>query len=264
MKRWISLSLLLSILAMLICVPAAAPAETKVTLNDDVSYSMGKTKISWRVSGDEASNYIVLIQAENGKASQQLMRVGETTSHSIKAVEMLPGKKYTVLILDDFYRTLAQKTYEMPEPEELEDGKLKPSSVKVSVEPRKIKHNGNKKKDTKKISEFDSDEIIKGLEKGKTDFGVKYTMKMPQLKKSRDFFVTIVFEAPNGFLYPVVAQEETFDRVAGGYQTLWFYMIGDSFFSSLYKNNDDIPTGKYKIHLYWDGMWVNTSTFKVY
>ena len=167
MKRWISLSLLLSILAMLICVPAAAPAETKVTLNDDVSYSGGKTKISWRVSGDDASNYIVLIQAENGKASQQLMRVGETTSHSIKAVEMLPGKKYKVMVLDALYRTLAEKTYEMPEPEDLEDGKLTPKSIKVSVELRKMKHGGNKKKDTKKVSEFDSDEIIKGIEKGK-------------------------------------------------------------------------------------------------
>ena len=40
-------------------------------------------------------------------------------------------------------------------------------------------------------------------------------------------------------------------------------MIGDRFFELLNKNAGQIPAGDYSIHLYWDGMYVNTTTFRV-
>ena len=55
----------------------------------------------------------------------------------------------------------------------------------------------------------------------------------------------------------------TYDRVNGGTQTLWFYLTGERFFKYLYRNTGTIPAGDYRVDLFWDGMWVNTSTFKV-
>ena len=118
-------------------------------------------------------------------------------------------------------------------------------------------------KSTKKVKNLKVKDIEDGLSDDSMAYGLKYTMKMPQLKKAREFFVTIAFESPEGFLSTVIADDLTFDRVNHGYQTIWFYMIGDAFFSNLYKTTGKIEKGKYKIHLFWDGMWVNTSTFKV-
>ena len=264
MNRCISVSLLLVLLTLMVCVPAAAPAETTVTLNNKISYDDGYTKISWEVSGEEASNYNVIVQpTDNGDVEQQKVRVGDTTKHSLKTDEMIPGKSYKVIIMDELFRTLAEKVYKMPDPVDFEDGKLKTNSVKVSMEPVSLKKGKKRDKSTKKVKELKRSEIEEGIEDDSIYYGVKYTMKMPQLKKEREFFVTIAFESPDGFLSTVVADDLTFARVNGGYQTIWFYMIGDSFFANMYKTTGKIEKGKYQVHLFWDGMWVNTSTFKV-
>ena len=246
MKRSVSISVLLVMLTLLLCVPAAAPAETQVTLKNTVSYDKGYTKISWDVSGEDASNYIVIIQpVDNGDVDQQMVKVGETTKHSIKSVDMIPGKSYKVMVMDNIFRTLAEKVYTMPDPVDFENGKLTPNSVKITMEPMSLASGKKRDKHTKKVKNLK----VKDIE--------------DQLKKAREFFVTIAFESPEGFLSTVIADDLTFDRVNHGYQTIWFYMIGDAFFSNLYKTTGKIEKGKYKIHLFWDGMWVNTSTFKV-
>ena len=264
MKRSVSISVLLVMLTLLLCVPAAAPAETQVTLKNTVSYDKGYTKISWDVSGEDASNYIVIIQpVDNGDVDQQMVKVGETTKHSIKSVDMIPGKSYKVMVMDNIFRTLAEKVYTMPDPVDFKDGKMTPNSVKISLDPVSLASGKKRDKSTKKVKNLKVKDIEDGLSDDSMAYGLKYTMKMPQLKKAREFFVTIAFESPEGFLSTVIADDLTFDRVNHGYQTIWFYMIGDAFFSNLYKTTGKIEKGKYKIHLFWDGMWVNTSTFKV-
>ena len=63
---------------------------------------------------------------------------------------------------------------------------------------------------------------------------------------------------------PTLMREDvTFDRVNNGYQTIWWNLAGVDFFYNLYNITGDIPSGTYRTHLYWDGMWVNDSTFKV-
>ena len=88
-------------------------------------------------------------------------------------------------------------------------------------------------------------------------------MRMPTLAKPRTFFVTVAFESPDGFIWVDKAEEITFDQVTGGYQTIWWNIAGPNFFEKLYETTGNIPEGKYTTYLYWDGMWVNTSTFNV-
>lgn len=263
-RRGISVLIVLCLLAVsVICLPAAASGETKVTLNKKVKYNAGKATISWKVEGEE-ENYIVSIQAvDNGTSPQGRFRLNDVKKNSVETLDMIPGKKYEVIIRGQFFNILDTRTYTVPEAEEFVDGKLKASSVKISMDPVKMKAGGNPKKDTKKIKVLKAVEIIEGYKSGKTDYGLKYTMKMPQLAKTRKYFVTIAFESPDGFLYVDRAGEVTFDRVNNGYQTVWLYITGNNFFYYLYKCIEDIPKGTYKVHLFWNGMKVQTQKFKV-
>ncbi len=263
MKKRIPVFLLSVLLALVcLCAPHSASAVTSVSLADSISYEGGYTTISWDVQGDDIP-YVVYILPINGSAEQQTLRVAETTEHSARAVELIPGKTYKVIVTDADRYILDSKIYIMPEPVTFEDGKLKNTSVKISMEPRKMPAGGDKKKDTKKLKALKASEIIAGIEDGSTDYGIRYTMKMPKLAKARTFFVTIAFESPDGFMLTEVASEMTYDRVNGGTETLWFYLTGERFFKYLYRNTGTVPAGDYRVDLFWDGMWVNTSTFKV-
>ncbi len=263
-KRGISALIVLCLLAAtVLCLPAAASGETEVTLKK-IKYNAGKTTISWKTEGEEPESYTVTYKlVDNGTAPQITFRMDGITKHSLETWDFLPGKKYEVTVWDPFYSMLAKRTYTVPEAEEFVDGKLKATSVKISVEPVKMKYGGNEKKDPKKIKALKASEIIDGIKNQTMEYGVKYTMKMPRLAKARSFFVTIAFESPDGYIIVDRAGDLTFDRVNGGYQTLWLSIAGNRFFNYMYRQREEIPTGTYKIHLFWDGMKVQTQSFKV-
>ena len=264
MKKTIALFTLLALLATVFaCVPRTASAGTSVTLADSVSYSAGITTITWTVEGDALSSYFVIGEALGGDVEQQRVRLGETSVPSLTTPEFIPGKSYRVYVTDSEFHMLDSREYTMPERVTFEDGKLKNTSVKITAEPVKLAAGGARNKNTKKIKSLQAGEIMSGLADGSYTYGLKYTMKMPRLAKPRNFYVTIAFEAPNGFLWTEIAEDVTFDRVNNGYQTVYYYMIGDTFFELLNKKAGQIPVGDYQIHLYWDGMYVNTTTFRV-
>ncbi len=243
--------------------PTAAPAAG-ATLKESVSYDTGVTTISWDDAGSGATSYRIYLKViNNGTSETPQWFMGDTTDHFLQLTECLPGKSYSIVLTDQNGRTLDSREYTLPEAPSFQDGKLTNASVKISMEPRKMAMSGDASKDTKKIKSLKASEIKSGLESQTTVHGLKYTMKMPQLAKPRSFFVTLAFESPDGFLYTWHANDITFDRVANGYQTIWWNIAGTGFFYDLYDFLGDIPTGTYTIYLYWDGMWVNTSTFNV-
>lgn len=243
--------------------PTAAPAAD-ATLKDSVSYDTGVTTISWDDAGSGASSYRVYLQViNNGTAENTQWFIGDTTDHFLQTTECLPGKSYSVVLTDQDRYILDKREYTLADVPVFQDGKLTNASVKVSMEFRKMAMGGTPAKDTKKLKALKASEIKSGLEGQSTVHGVRYTMKMPQLAKPRSFFVTLAFESPDGYLYVEDAEDITFDRVANGYQTIYWYITGTGFFSDLYRSHGDIPTGTYTVYLYWDGMWVNTSTFNV-
>ena len=243
--------------------PTAAPAAG-ATLKDSVSYDTGVTTISWDDAGSGTSSYRVYLKViNNGSAENTQWFIGDTTDHFLKTTECLRGKSYSVVLADQDRYILDSREYTLPEAPSFQDGKLTNASVKISLEPRKMAMGGSPSKDTKKLNSLKASEIKSGLDGQTTIHGLKYTMKMPQLAKPRSFFVTLAFESPDGYLYVEDAEDITFDRVANGYQTIWWYITGTGFFHNLNEATGDIPAGTYTVYLYWDGMWVNTSTFKV-
>ena len=262
-RKWFRF-LLSAMLLILLFAWVPASALTRVTLGDSVSYEGGYTTIRWDVSGEELDSYIVaVVVKDNGGSKQQMVKAGETSQHSLRTADMLPGRTYDVYVIDSAMHMLDVKTYTMPEAEDFADGKLTKKSMKVSLEKRKLKRGEDVTKKTKKIKDLVAADIESGLVNGDWQYGLRYTIKTPQLAKGREFFTTVAFESPDGFLLTVVAQQEEYKRVKNGTLSLYYYLIGDYFFQNLYKTTGSIPKGTYHIYLFLDGMEVNTSTFTV-
>lgn len=246
---------------LLLWVSAAVADSAKYTLSDTIRYEKGMSTISWTVEGSaEKVKVVACLDTGNESVKQKAFLVGETSGRSIKTEYLAPGQSYTIFLLDADFNMLAVKVCKVPDVPVFADGLLKDTSVKVTLEKREYPLDTQK---PKKVSQLSAKAIAEDLTNGKKYYGVKYHMQMPKLAKPRTFFVTLVFEAPNGFMTVERAKDLTFDRVDGGYQTLWWEIAGPEFFYDLYNANESIPTGTYKIHLYWDGMKVNTSTFDV-
>ncbi len=173
----------------------------------------------------------------------------------------MPGKKYEVT-LTTFFSTLDTRTYTVPDVPLFEDGKLKNTSVKVSIEPRRLAK-GDEYSNAKKVNGLSASKIISAIQDGNESYGFKYQMRMPQLAKPRTFYVTIYIESPDGYLDAESWGDITFDRVNNGYQTIWFHFLGGDYFKDLYDTTGNVPAGNYKITMYWDGMFVNESVLKI-
>ena len=261
MKNRMLLRLAAALIALALLCPAASALADSVTLADTVDYRDGYTTISW--SGDAASNYEVYVEAiNNGPAQQTKFSGGKTSRNSIQVKNMIPGKSYTVYVCDSGGTILGKRDYTMPEPTVFVDGKLKNTSIKISLEPRRLKV-GDPAKKAQKLSQFKASEIEKGTAEGSYYYGVKYSMKMPQLGHERTFLLTLAFESPDGYLMVVSAENMTYEYVARGYQTIWYYILGTNYFPNMYKTTGTIESGRYKTYMFLDGMLVNENKFVV-
>ncbi len=260
MMRGLALVLALALCAG--CVGTAA-AEDGLTLSEYVTYRSGYTTFNWTVNGNDPGKVRVYVQIiHNGTSEQSMWLVGETSGTSLTTDRCVPGKEYHVSLCDGEDYILCERDYLIPEAATFSDGSLKHNSVKVSIEKRSAPFNTYPEKYTV-LKSFSASEMEAKLNSGTTWYGMKYQMKMPQLRKPRTFFVTVVFESPDGYLHTDVATDITFDRVSNGYQTVWWNLRGAEFFYYLLNKTGRIPTGTYRINLFWDGMWVNETTFDV-
>lgn len=255
------LMVLMVVMLVSVCTAACAAAGTSVSISGSVSYSKGYSTVSWTTTGSEPSLYRVFAQVVNhGTSEQAVLNLGETKSHSIQAANLVPGISYSIIVTDDSFNILGTGTCTVPDVPSFEDGKLKHTSIKISLSKRQYNLSTRKTKDLKKLS---GSEIAASFASNQFYYGVQYTMRMPQLAKPRAYFGTLVFESPDGFIWVDKAMDMTFDRVSNGYQTLWWEIAGVEFFYQLNEAVGSIPAGTYTIRLYWDGMFVNTITFDV-
>lgn len=250
-----------TVLFLILLLPFSAVADTSAVLDDTVSSSGGQTTIRWKSSGSApAGGYKVIVMAENPMESGSIMQLaGESTGNSVTTGLLAPEKTYEVYLVDSNYDIIDYHEYTMPSVPVFEDGLLKNTSVKVSIEMRQTDINGK----YRKINAFKSSDMITGITSGSAYPCMKFQMQMPQLAYERSFYVQLVFESPNGYTFTDKASDVTFERVNNGYQTVWWEYAGWDFFDQLYRQTDSIPAGEYKMHLYWDGCWVKTTTFNV-
>ena len=258
MKKFLILTALLALL-----LPFSAQAGTTVTLDSTVTTDGGQSVIRWTPgSSIPEGGYRVYISAQNPGGTAELFQFAGTTEGSSLSTGLLaPNRTYNVYVLNAGNQILGSAFYTMEDVPVFEDGRLKNTSVKITKELRRLDHST----DTyTKLNSFSAEEMESSQTEGsEIYYCLKYQMRMPQLGKARSFYVQLVFESPNGYAFTEEATDLTFDRVRDGYQSLWWDAAGANFFRNLYTQTGSIPSGRYTMTLYWDGCYVNTTTFDV-
>lgn len=248
-KRILYYSLAALMLLVICCATAAAAGEKKVSLQDYLPYENGRTTISWDVNETTNARYVVTYKViENGTAKQSELTAGKTYTHSVDTTGIIPGKCYEISVKDMEGNVLDQKAYRMDEAEAYEKNNL----VKINIRPSQIE----KGKDPKKIGVLKAEDMNKGFSDGTIYYGVRYQMSMARMK-GEGLFVTLAFESPDGYLYVDKARDIIFDK-----EMTW-EDAGKEFFWQMYRENHNIPGGKYTTYLFWNGKFVNTSSFYV-
>lgn len=251
--------LMFGLLAILLVFSSLAYADAQ--LSETVSFDQGVTTISWTGSPSQAYHVFIKCMDSIEGTAQPYQIVDTNVLNQCKTGLLIPGHSYEVTLVDSAFRIEDIATYSIPSADTFQDGKLKDSSIKVTVETRKKDLQTNQ---VSKISELSAKAIIKDDLRETAQYGVKYHMQMPQLIKNRSFYIQLAFIAPNGMIYSYDVGDVSFERVADGYQNLWWNFIGQDFFEEELDLYSTILSGKYTIELYWDGMLVNRSYFHVY
>ena len=185
-----------------------------------------------------------------------------TTSKSYTYLYLIPGKTYKFTV-EDSKGVKTSRVITLPTPSSFVDGKLKSSSIKVSWKYRYME-SGMAYEDARSLSKFSAAEMMTSMTNSGYRYGLYYRIDLPQLAKSRNFYTTIAFYAPNGFASAEVSGDTSyfsFNNASGSY-CAW-HCAGTGFFDLLYEKNGTIPTGTYTVELYWDGMFVKSTTFTV-
>ena len=236
--------------------PTPAPART-FELSPEIVCDKGRVTVSWTDSASRAP-YMVLAKLEGSSSVVQPNYIEAeniyATSYTIE--DMVPGRTYTVEVRDS-NGVSARRTYSLASASEFVDGKLKASSIKIGIEPRR-KESNQDVRSAKRINSLVASDIMNNRDS--YDYGFKYQVRNPQLAKSRYFFTQIVLIAPTGYTEVEIASDVEFGR---DYEGKYWYMLGDWTFDMIQDKNDKVPSGEWTTELYWDGMFVNRSTFTV-
>lgn len=217
--------------------------------------------IRWTDS-ESAGPYMVAYKCVSGKAKQGFFWAGGTkTTATTDQTEytftsLAPNSRYSITVYDVNHESVTARIT-VPAASSFQGDGINPSKVKISIAPK------YKQKSTYfSVKTFKAATMEEYLRKQTRACGIRYEVTVPQNGKDVSYFVQLVFRAPNGYTFVETALQEEYQVAAGEKTSVW-KCIGTSFFKGLYDNNGAIPTGTYKVELYWDGMLVNKSTFSV-
>ena len=250
--------------------PTATPTPARTfEISSNVTTDTGRYTITWEDSAN-AGPYQLTYQYvdESSNAVQCNFWAGPsekdstTTSKSYTYLYLIPGKTYKFTV-EDSKGVKTSRVITLPTPSSFVDGKLKSSSIKVSWKYRYME-SGMAYEDARSLSKFSAAEMMTNMTNSGYRYGLYYRIDLPQLAKSRNFYTTIAFYAPNGFASAEVSGDtshSSFNNASGSY-CAW-HCAGTGFCDLLYEKNGTIPTGTYTVELYWDGMLVKSTTFTV-
>ena len=225
-------------------------ANGKVTVNWKDSQNLGPYKVAFQCTGGTAR------QVSFWGASDE--STSTTSSKFFTFTRLIPGNSYLVKVYDK-NGTMITREITVPKADSFVDGKLKASSMSVTLTPKYR----NSQNTVCNLSSFSHTEMEKYLKEGTRSYGVRYDITVPKLASAREYFEQLVFYSPDGFVLVEYAGNDDYTNTSGSSNYYWS-CIGDTFFSYLYEFNGAIPTGTYRIELYWNGMLAQKRTFTVH
>ena len=231
-------------------------------LSSNISMNKGHATVSWT---DTANNspYEVAYQCvgKDGVSHPSYWAGGDqlsSTTHakSFTIDELIPGKTYKIMVTDCNGRVIT-RNYTIPSVSTFVDGKLPASSINITIQPRS-KSYGVSDSSANSISTLRASDIMSN--RYSKEYGFRYEIEYPQLAYSRTYFTQVAIIAPNGYTECEIHNTIEYGREYSGH---YWHMVGDWTFQKMYEYNSSIPSGTWTVELYWDGMFVNRSTFTV-
>ena len=126
-------------------------------------------------------------------------RSGSTTSNKYFVIDdLIPGHQYTIEVTDKDYNT-ARRTIRVPNTSSFVDGRLKDTSITVSIAYRYRDASDN----ITKVGKFTARTMKEQISNLGYGYGLRYEISVPQLAKSRKYFTQLVFYAPTGYTQTV-------------------------------------------------------------
>ena len=249
--------LFLSIL--LTCVLVNAAAADTLQIAEAVYQNNGKVHLAWTDDAQRESYLVTSFCVEpNGGANVQI------------AQEKVTGTSCDVLALPGTTMAFAVSV-EGAEASET-------TQVEIPVQPvRDFKVSGNVQllrslyEKTTRMNSFSAYELkdwVSGVLSGSVDSSVdsyllRLNFAMPMLRTARLFDVVVTMEAPNGFVVDMMYEKQSefndlYTRVD------WCYDIPVTYaMYQVYSNLGEIPTGKYTVRMFFDGLLATTSNFTI-
>ena len=262
MKKHAAFLLAVLILAGLVLpVSAFASQYGGITIDTNVTVENGRVRISWtdRIG---CGPYSVIYEYYDGSDTPQCRfwagsdEASSTTSDTSFVFEsLIAGHQYYIYVLgqNNVY-DIRQIT--VPETPSFEDGKLNASQIRVVTD---YKCYRIKSQSMESLKGLNSADIKQHMED--RAYGFRYEITLPQLAYARDYFVQMAMFAPNG--YEQIVHYSQYEFSTGKGFTHYLKLVGDNFFANLYNTCGDIPTGTYRIELYFNGMLAHTKEFTV-
>lgn len=217
---------------------------TSMTANAD-----GSVTVSW---SDEAAcapysvHYELLEQAPVpfGWLAEQ-----DVTANAVILKQLVPGVSYAITVEDaDGHRATAN--YYAPVPEEGNE-----IGAKLRIHTKLIKnHNGKVLDYPWRVHEISGDVDF--------SYGLYAKLSYAMLVKTRHYSFCVAVGAPNGFADVVYSGELTLNYGKSEVPA-WGFIKMDDYFSYLERYYGGVPTGEYRVSLYFDGKHVYSTAFDV-
>ena len=246
-----------------------AASSRTFEISSGVTASDGRFTITWEDSANAGPYKLTYQYVDEASTAVQCnfwagtsVQDSTTSSKSYTFLYLIPGKTYKFAV-EDSQGVKTSRVITLPTPSSFVDSKLKDTSVKVSFKYRYME-SGMAYEDAKSLSKFSASDMMTNMSNSGYRYGLYYCVDLPQLAKSREFYTTIAFYAPNGFVVAEVPGDTSYSSFNNASSSSRYcYCAGTSFFALLYEKNGTIPTGTYTVELYWDGMFVKSTTFTV-
>lgn len=170
-------------------------------------------------------------------------------TNAVTLRQLVPGMSY-VFTVEDAQGNRATANYYAPTPEEGNE-----IGAKLRVHTKLIKnHNGRVLDYPWRVHEISGDVDF--------SYGLYAKLSYVMLVKTRHYAFSLAVEAPNGFADVVYSGELTLNYGKSEVPA-WGFVEMDEYFSYLERYYGGVPTGEYKVNLYFDGKHVFTTSFEV-
>lgn len=255
------------------CPSCAAPAPASnrsstsrgISISTRVSVSKGDTTVSWTDSAN-ASPYKV--QAEyvgnSGVSQKNYTYTRSCSSTSYTFDDLIPGESYKITITNNNGAS-GTEIISVPGAMTFSDNGWDPSVLWVTASPRYIAPNASAR-DAKapQNKKFVGAKMVEKMREG-YKYGLYFSIEKKgnrSIKYSRTYRALVAFYAPNGFVDTFCDKYLSFTG-SSNYVGIAYYCIGSNFFDNLLEQCGTIPTGTYRVKVFFDGAYLNEVTFKV-